>query len=48
MLAAFLSGWFYMIADCVKFPLKEEPNSVINNFTAVLVYYYYYTTFVNI
>lgn len=34
MLAAFLSGWFFMIADCVKFPQKEDPNSVMNNFTA--------------
>ncbi|MBR1775742.1 hypothetical protein IJ750_01540 [bacterium] len=33
MLGAFLSGWFYMILKCIKYPDTEEPNQVIKEFT---------------
>ena len=32
MFAAFLSGWFFMIRECVKNPDTEDPNSLIKYF----------------
>ena len=32
MLAAFLSGWFYMIRECIKSPDAEDANALIKDF----------------
>ena len=34
MLAAFLSGWFFMIRECIKNPEAEDPNFLIKDFPA--------------
>ena len=33
MTCAFLSGWFFMIAECVKTPDNSDPNEILKDFT---------------